>query len=287
MTTAPDEAFGLLGNETRVEILRVIAQETASKPNRETVAFSEIYDGLDIRDSGQFSYHLDKLLDHFVEQLDSGYRLSYAGWQVVWAIRAGTFHEAAATEFDAPGTCYACGEAALRARTRNAWLGISCESCDTLLTSNPLPPAVLETRSLEEITHVYDAVVRNRVALVSERVCLQCCGPMEATITDDTLEEWSVDAIPQFTCSYCAYWYHPHFGLLLLDHSTVEAFFSDYGVELADRPFWDIPFCVDPSLVTVRSRDPWRIDVEVTEDGRELRAVFDETAAIHEVTINS
>jgi len=65
MGTAPDDAFSVLGNETRVEILHVMAEQTGRVTEQETLSFSEIYDNVDVRDSGQFSYHLDKLLDHY------------------------------------------------------------------------------------------------------------------------------------------------------------------------------------------------------------------------------
>jgi len=286
MGTAPDDAFSVLGNETRVEILRVMAERTGRISEQETLSFSEIYDNVGIGDSGQFNYHLDKLQDHYIQQTDSGYRLSNTGWEVVWAIRAGTFRDEPEREFDAPGTCYACGDSVLRARVENGWFAVRCGACNVLLTSNPLPPAVFETRTPDEVISVYDSVVRHRAGLVADRVCLKCCGLMEATVIEDTLEEWDLEAVPRFTCAHCEYWYHPPFGLLLVNHPKVKAFFRERGVDLEEPPFWDIPVCVDPSFTTVRSRDPWRVDVTVTENGEQLRVVFDGNAAVHEIDIN-
>ena len=63
-TLAPDDAFELLGNETRVRILQTLG--TADEP----VPFSELHDRVGLRDSGQFNYHLDRLVGHFLQKTD-------------------------------------------------------------------------------------------------------------------------------------------------------------------------------------------------------------------------
>lgn len=90
-TITPEEAFSLLGNETRMEILQVLGAAGYG----ESLTFEQLRDRVDIRDSGQFNYHLGKLLDHFVEKTDNGYVLLPNGHRVVEAVFAETMTGAA------------------------------------------------------------------------------------------------------------------------------------------------------------------------------------------------
>lgn len=85
---SPDEAFAVLGNETRVQILRTLGQATEPLP------FSDVYDRVDVGDTGNFTYHLERLVGHFVRRTEQGYELHRAGHRVVEAILSGAMTEA-------------------------------------------------------------------------------------------------------------------------------------------------------------------------------------------------
>lgn len=82
---APHEAFAVLGNETRLAI--VLALEGTDDP----IAYSELKRQVGVYDSGRFNYHLERLLDHFVERTEGGYRPRVVGTRVARAVTAGTF----------------------------------------------------------------------------------------------------------------------------------------------------------------------------------------------------
>lgn len=82
-TLSPDEAFAVLGDDTRLQILQMLG--AADEP----LAFSELFDRIEYHDSSNFGYHLDKLVDHFVRKTDEGYALRQAGRRVVEAILSG------------------------------------------------------------------------------------------------------------------------------------------------------------------------------------------------------
>lgn len=75
------EAFGLVDDETRLEILWGLWEERIDTDHRETepVSFSELRGRVGVEDSGRFNYHLDQLVPRFVEQGEDGYTLTYAG----------------------------------------------------------------------------------------------------------------------------------------------------------------------------------------------------------------
>jgi DNA-binding transcriptional ArsR family regulator len=79
----PAEAFDLLGDETRLAILRVLADRQREAPEDPTLPFTELRRRADVDDSGLFNYHLEKLVGRFVRDTGAGYELGYAGRQVV------------------------------------------------------------------------------------------------------------------------------------------------------------------------------------------------------------
>jgi hypothetical protein len=82
---SPGEAFSALGNDIRVAILQTLWDAG------EVVPYSELKASIGIDDSGRFNYHLEKLLGHFVERTERGYRLRAPGEQAVQAINADMF----------------------------------------------------------------------------------------------------------------------------------------------------------------------------------------------------
>lgn len=84
---APDEAFAVLGDETRMGVLGALGELESP------VTFSDLYDRSDADDSGAFNYHLDRMVGHFVERTDEGYRLAPAGRRVVESVLSGAVTE--------------------------------------------------------------------------------------------------------------------------------------------------------------------------------------------------
>ena len=80
---SPDEAFALVADETRLEILRMLAATD------EPLAFSTLFHRSEYDTRSNFSYHLDKLDGHFISQTDEGYALRQAGRRVVEAVISG------------------------------------------------------------------------------------------------------------------------------------------------------------------------------------------------------
>lgn len=81
----PDEAFAVLGNETRLAIL------LALEGTDDELGYSELKRQVGVYDSGRFNYHLNKLLGHFIEGSDDGYRLRDVGRRAAQAVVAETF----------------------------------------------------------------------------------------------------------------------------------------------------------------------------------------------------
>jgi DNA-binding transcriptional ArsR family regulator len=73
------DALAVLAEETRVRILRMLAE--AEDP----MAFSELRRAVGVADAGRFNYHLSRVCEHFVREVEEGYELDRAGARLVTA----------------------------------------------------------------------------------------------------------------------------------------------------------------------------------------------------------
>jgi len=104
---APSDALAVLGEETRVRILRVLAE------TGEPMSFSELRRAVGVEDAGRFNYHLSRVCEHFVREVGSGYELDSAGAQLVTAADvelAGREEVADAVDPGPDESCPVCGE---------------------------------------------------------------------------------------------------------------------------------------------------------------------------------
>lgn len=121
---SPDEAFGLLGNETRVQILQELGE--ADEP----LSFTELRDRLGIRQGGQFNYHLEKVVGHFVGKTDDGYALRQPGRRVVEAVLSGTVTDDPELEYtEIDEDCWLCG-APIGISFQQERLDLYCSACE-------------------------------------------------------------------------------------------------------------------------------------------------------------
>ncbi|MDY6764143.1 MAG: helix-turn-helix domain-containing protein, partial [Halobacteria archaeon] len=101
---SPDEAFNVLGNTTRVRILKTLGEADGS------LSFAELRDKVGHDDPGNFNYHLSKLEGHFVRKTDEGYELQSAGERVIEAVLSGAMTETPVLEpTQTDIICHHCG----------------------------------------------------------------------------------------------------------------------------------------------------------------------------------
>lgn len=172
---SPDEAFRLLGDETRLAILRAVWDSDGP------VSFSAIGERVGRPDSGQFNYHINRLRGPFLSQRDGGYRLTQAGREVVRAVLAGTITERPETgpaSIDAP--CAACGG---RLVVRyDEYATIECADCGATAMWNEFPPAGLDGRTPAEVATAFDRWTQRRFRLAMDGICPNCAAETTTTL---------------------------------------------------------------------------------------------------------
>ncbi|WP_435065608.1 winged helix-turn-helix domain-containing protein [Halobaculum sp. EA56] len=286
----PAEAFALLGNETRIDILQALHEATTAREDDTPVPFSELYDRVDLDDSAHFNYHLKQLLDHFVRKVEcegvdapddcsEGYAFRTPGWKVVRSVFAGTFTgRSELGPFDAPGACYECG-GDLEATYANELLTIACEECGRTPVNYSFPPGGLADRTPEEFLDAFHHHVRHHYCLAADGVCPECMGRMETTVETDTAVPGQEVAV-RHVCERCDNRLTSAVGVNLLDTAPVLTFFSERGVDLTTEPFWTHPWTVSDVHTTVVGEDPLRIRLDLPCDGDVLRVTVDETLEV-------
>jgi hypothetical protein len=98
------DALEVLGNETRMAILRELAEADGA------LAYTELKDRVGVRDSGKFNYHLTRLCEYFVRETGDGYELGHAGSRVIAATESATGPVAGPAESDGSDVCPVCGD---------------------------------------------------------------------------------------------------------------------------------------------------------------------------------
>lgn len=272
---SPDEAFASLGNETRIAIIRVLGEAGG-----ESLSFSELRDRVGTRDSGQFNYHLRRLVDQFVRRTDDGkYELSYAGARVVGAIYSGEF-----TRRGSEGTiplesdCIGCGTQ-LEATYEGEVVQIRCPGCDEIETGFGFPPGGIEDRTPAELTHVFDRWLTSVFTLVGDCLCYNCAGNMTASITAESEYLHEDDPVClEFSCDRCADITTVSVSSYLFFHPDVIGFYADHGVDLHAIEIWNARSFVDPAI-TVAAESPWRIESTFELDESAFTIVLDEDLA--------
>ncbi len=196
-TLAPEDAFSVLGNETRMDILRILAE--ADDP----LAFSGLYERVSETDSGNFTYHLDKLLGHFVEDTDDGYTLRRAGERIVEAVMSGAVTEIPVIEpRQIEWPCGQCGTQVVVSYREGAVVK-SCPECsgnygESVSAGDPvpedqldlgylggasLPPAALNGRDAKETLQAGHAWTFLEKIALSHHICPRCSATVERTLT--------------------------------------------------------------------------------------------------------
>lgn len=272
---APAEAFSIVGNETRLSILKAL-WAAEDRP----VRFSRLRKQVGIRDSAQFNYHLDKLTGQFVIRTDRGYDLRNAGKRVVQAVLSGSFNEHPHVEpFTVDSPCTRCG-GSLRARYEDEQLSIVCPDCERGHGTYPFPPGGLNDRSREELLTAFDQRVRHVYCLAADGVCPACGGRMETTIIREGTCCLGVGLRAEHVCEQCNHDLCSAIGLSLLDQSDVVAFHNEHGIDLSSTPYWRFEWCVSDDRTTVLAEEPWRLRVTISLGGEELLIDLDADLAV-------
>jgi hypothetical protein len=298
---SPEEAFAVLGNEIRLDIIRVLWQAEATytyddvSDVAETMSFSELRRRVDIDDNGQFNYHLSQLVPQFVRQTDDGYRLSGAGKQIARTVIAVTGTEDLDFATDLDHDCPLC-EAPMTAGYDDQWLRISCTECDGLFGDkapdgsvffSSYPAAGLSDRTPDEAlrTGFYRCMLD--ITYMMRDVCRECAGSISASVSvceDHECQEGH-------PCSHCGtrfqVWVEQRCdtcGLakrlpvepFVMGLTPVIGFLDDQGIDVLAPSFDEVVHLLQNRFETAVTTEPYRVSVTIEGETESLTVSLDD-----------
>jgi hypothetical protein len=299
---SPDEAFVLLGNDTRIGILQALWEAFESGKGDNALPYSELFDQVDIADSGNFSYHLEKLAGPFVRSTAEGYELKQTGINVVRAVVSGTLTEDSA--YNSTGvdvTCPLC-DAPVEIDYADYFMNIVCTTCNGRARWNDeyghlfgahVPPAAVDQHSIEEAFHAAVTFSLHEVGLFHEGVCPHCLGPVETTVDVCADHDPAGALCPNcdrfnmadvwMVCATCKRSIPPPATVVVLTHPKVTAFYHGHGIEHRFAT-WDTvarSYRVGEELL---SESPLKMRFTIPAGDDELRLTLDDELNVVEAT---
>lgn len=297
--TDPEEAFLTLSNDLRLGILLALWEAPGY-----SLSFSELRKAVGERDSGTFTYHLDELVGHFVEETDDGYELQYPGHRVLDAIRSGVFHQRGTVgPVDLEADCPDC-DAPLSFTYDTDYVGrVGCSACGERVLEWPFDPGGVADRTPREVAAAFDRRTRLFWRCALDGVCPFCAGRVDRTLVgaagptgpcvgvvedlDRYDEHFARDhpAVVDLDCRRCSFYSFVPVGVVLLTRPRVTGRLCDRGLDVRETPLWALGFVVDATAVSRREADPTAVAVTADPpDGAPLTVSIDAAFSVASAT---
>jgi DNA-binding transcriptional ArsR family regulator len=300
-----DEAFALVADETRLEILRTLAEED------ESLAFSTLFEHSEYDTRSNFSYHLDKLEGHFISRTDEGYSLRQAGRRVVEAVVSGTVTDDPVVHREPTNReCPFCS-AQIEVSYEQERVEMYCTECPGVvrpedsgdqfttefgtLGAVSLPPAGVQGRTPTEIKDAADVWTNLDILAASVGVCSRCSGRIEHSVTvcdDHPVSEGVCDhcdrryaVLFEVECASCPFNKEGIAIACLLGKTELLSFLTDHGMNpLVPETRERAPGALANYEEKVHSLDPFEAEFTFTIDDDALRLTIDENMSVVDVT---
>ncbi|MFC5367193.1 DUF7351 domain-containing protein [Salinirubrum litoreum] len=275
-----EDAISILGEQTRMKIIVELGKAWDERNHQQQkLRFSELMEAVGVTDSGQFNYHLDKLIGTFVGKSEDGYWLPNPGMRLYRLIVSGTVTERGVREDIDVDDCPSCGGTVWATYRDDNALAFTCKDCATGYAVIPISPRGFTDRTDEEALQAAFRTFYCELRLARQGICPACDGHVEAKLVDDLnerLEALSASGvISSLKCRMCNNYYYSDLSSIALTTDEVRRFLIDGGLEPPlVREWHDVTVAADES-VTVVQTDPLRVEITFAVDGETIDATFD------------
>lgn len=278
------EAFDLLSNEVRLDILRALGEADAAGEEM-PVSFTDLQRRVGVEDNGRFNYHLSELTGPLVAKREDGYELEPPGSNIYQAIVSGAYtadegiDPVPVEEEDCP---YCGAEAAAWYEDSRFHLG--CSDCDNLVIRYAIPPASFDREQPESLLRAGGTYIFRDQLSMRQGICPYCAGSVDCDLNEEggTLEEFNervYSSVATFTCNRCGWSMHSGVPFAMNIEPAVISFFHEHGIGIFERYPWSIYQYAEDEVL---SREPWRVEVCCRIGDDMLRLVIDEDVTVVE-----
>lgn len=283
------EAFDLLSNEVRLDILRTLGEAMAGEDDA-PLSFTDLQRRVGVEDNGRFNYHLTKLTGRLVAKREGGYELRPPGNNIYQAIVSGAYTDDGGTDPVAVDGeyCPYCGDDAAAWYEDNHF-HLGCCSCDNLVIRYPIPPASFDRGRPESLLTAGGTYILRDQTSMQQGLCPYCAGDVEGELTTEggKLEEYNerlYSSVARFVCDRCSWSMHCGVPFAMNIEPAVVSFFYDHGIAIYERHPWSIYQYAEDCVL---SQDPWRVEVRCRIDDDVLRLVIDEDVDVVEADVET
>lgn len=298
---SPEQAFSVLGDETRLQILQTLGETDGP------LSFSELFGRIEYDDTANFSYHLEKLQGHFVRETNAGYDLRQAGQRIIEAVLSGAVTENPVIEpTQIDRQCPLCGSRMVVGYSQET-VGHFCTECagvfgeadpnpNTLadlghLGNGSLPPAGVQARTATEVAEAAWTWGHLEVYARNSGLCPRCSAPTTYSLVvceDHDAESGTCDCCGRRyaaqrldECTNCIYEAEGHVNGRLFSNTDLLAFFSTHGLNPLTPDSFDrameVMFTYDEEVISI---DPFMAQYTYTMDGDSITLTVDEDLSV-------
>lgn len=265
------EGFEALAHPIRMGVLRALFE--AEEP---AMRFSELRAAVDAEDSGNFNYHLDRLVGLYVEKEDESYRLTERGFEVGIALASGAYGEGESAErIESFGRCLRCDSPTDAVFERGTSV-LECPNGHRTYVAR-LPPEAVTERTEPELAALVATELYATVGRALRGSCSACRCPV-----DGELEATEEGVLFRADCGFCGVEYAVPAGLCALQDSEIVRYLDQRGADPRETPPWAFDCCF-VGAETVESESPFRVRVGVGPDESRVGVVLDHEGAVREV----
>lgn len=293
---AVDELLALLGNETRMAIMRTLWAEfefaAYVTERRKGHSFSELLEATGATDSGNFNYHLGQLAGVLVADREDGYVLTPLGYNLMQSIdRYDSFAYTTLEERVADDPCPYC-DGDLVVAYRREIVSVRCRDCGGLaadgdFTFVEVPAIGAGEPDTGELLDAATLAMFAKVRSSRYGVCWDCRAPMDRSL--DLCSDHEPDTsgvcgvcdrryavVVDADCSTCGESGRGPALEYAIVSPSVAAFFESVDAGLDQVGPWRYRLAaLGAATERVASTDPVTVDLSFDRDGRTHRVAVE------------
>lgn len=284
--SSPPESFGLIAHDIRAEIVRTLGDARDGRGPPAVLSFAQLRSQCDVEvDSSKFNYHLQELLGPIVEQRDGGHSLQHMGTLLYRTIRAREYGDHQSLDSVGIGTdCHHCGTPIVATYIDSKYT-VECPSCDTVYDMTLVPPGAVtsddsDTNTIERL----DEWVRHARRGFARGVCPTCTNILTTQFLDPESTFFPRHDLRSVfvhqSCDHCTDMRYLTVGEILRLRPPVVEFFAKRNRTVQTTPLWDLTFAATDLSTTVRGRNPWVFEVELTAEDNTMRVRLDDSLVV-------
>lgn len=272
--------FSTLGNETRLRIVDALYERTVATGSQDDCSYSRLREAADVRDNGNFNYHLNELRDRFVEKADGAYHLTFSGFEVAKTLRADAWqnHETRGPVEVEASSPLVDGEA-LYATYEGSLVQVHAADQEPVFQI-AVRPTGAAYRDVHDLADVMSTQLADAIESAQRGTCPYCHAPPERSLErkpdDGPRHRFVAD------CPECGPLFEVPVGAAVVNHPAVVSFYWAHGVDVREMRLWNLDVYGDSA---VEDGDGERTVLRIEHDGATLELVLDDEARVVDSTV--